>query len=116
VKVEIEDHGVAVIVKAIGKIDIGDGDVKIRNTILKLTEQGARTVILDMKRVRYMDSSGIGELMNVWSQLQNQGVKFFLTNVNSKVYDLMSLTRLITVFNIYDSNEDVLQIVGAQAA
>lgn len=115
-KVELEDHDVLTIVKAIGKIDIGDGDVKIRETVLKLAETGVRTIVIDMQRVRYVDSSGVGELMNVWTQLQDQGVKLYLTNLNTKIYDLMSLTRLITVFNIYDSNEDVLQVVGARAA
>lgn len=115
-KVQLEDHDVCVIVKAIGKIDIGDGDVKIRETVLKLAEEGARTIVIDLQRVRYMDSSGVGELMNVWTQLKDQGIKLYLTHLNSKIYDLMSLTRLITVFNIYDSNEDVIQLVGAQAA
>ncbi|MDJ0840105.1 MAG: STAS domain-containing protein [Acidobacteriota bacterium] len=106
---EIEQHDGAVIVKIKGRIDIGEGDVELRNTLQGVKRAGARHILLDMSKVTHMDSSGIGELISQYSDLRSSGVDLILTCLKPKIYDLMTVTRLITVFPIYDSNEDAMQ-------
>ncbi len=105
-KSTIEAHEHFTIIRLQGRIDIGAGDVHLRNVISDVSNTGADALILDFKRVSYMDSSGVGELISQFTELQSQGKTLFLANLNAKIYDLMTLTQLITVLPIYDSIED----------
>ncbi|MDJ0838440.1 MAG: STAS domain-containing protein [Acidobacteriota bacterium] len=92
-----------------GKITIGEGDVQLRGLVNEVLEEGARKIILDLGKVKYIDSSGIGELVSCYTTITNRGGKMRLTNLHSKIYSLLQLTALVSVFEIYDSNEDAVQ-------
>ncbi len=96
------------IIELQGKIDLGSGDIRLRECLVEAAAEGARRIILDMSRVSYMDSSAIGDLVNAYVNLKKQGVRLCLARVNARVYDLMTLTRLVTVFAIFDSVEDAM--------
>lgn len=108
-KSTVVDHGEIKVIKLKGKITIGEGDIQLRSLINEILEDGVLKVILDLKDLKYIDSSGIGELVSCYTTITNRGGQLRLTNLHSKIYGLLQLTALITVFQIYDSNEDALQ-------
>ena len=91
-----------------GKITIGEGDVLLRKNIKEQIEKGGKNLILDLKDVKYMDSSGIGELVSSFTTVKNAGGTLKLANLNSRIHDLLQLTALITVFEVFDSVEDAI--------
>ena len=108
-KTKVIDHGEIKILQLSGKITIGEGDVKLRKAVEELLDGGDRKIILDLDGVKYIDSSGIGELVSSYTTITNRGGELRLSRLNSKIYSLLQLTALVTVFQIYDSNEDAIQ-------
>lgn len=108
-KASISDYDDIKVISISGKITIGEGDVKLRQLISETTEAGSKKIILDLKNVKYVDSSGIGELVSSYTTLRNRGGELALCNLNSKIYGLLQLTALVSVFGIYDSLEDAVQ-------
>ena len=107
-KIIVEDRLAAFIVKVQGRIDIGVGEVKLRDCLTRLDLKGVDVVILDLAKVSHVDSSGMGELIACYSHFRKNGVELCLSNLNTRVYSLMVLTQMITIFPVYDSNEDAL--------
>jgi anti-sigma B factor antagonist len=93
-----------------GKITIGTGDVALRNSVQEVMAGGAKRVLINMSEVSTIDSSGIGELVSAYTTATNRGAKLKLYNLPAKVSDILTITQLITVFDVYD-NED--QAVGS---
>lgn len=107
-KAELDRHEGALIVKVKGKVDIGSGDVALRTVLQDVKEMDYERVILDLSGVTHMDSSGVGELISNYTDLRDSGMVLVLSNLNAKIYNLLIITRLVTVFDIYDSNEDAM--------
>ena len=108
-KSKIIDFDQTKVLELSGKITIGEGDVKLRQLVADVLESGSRQIVLDMKNVKYVDSSGIGELVSSYTTITNRGGQMRLCRLNSKIYGLLQLTALVTVFQIYDSIEDAVQ-------
>lgn len=111
-KSQVDKFGEVSVVKISGKITIGEGDIKLRELINKLIESNSKKVVLDLKGLKYVDSSGIGELVSSYTSLRNRGGELAICNLNSKIYGLLQLTALVSVFSIYDSLEDALQAMN----
>lgn len=108
-KTTIEVHDQVTIVSVKGRIQIGEGDVQLRTCLHDVAEKEAHAIILDLSKVRYMDSTGVGELVCLYKFLQERGIRLCLTHLNAKIYNLLDLTRLIALFYVFDSNEDAMQ-------
>ncbi|MCB1044332.1 MAG: STAS domain-containing protein [Acidobacteria bacterium] len=108
-KSNIQKHADVTVVSLQGKITIGEGDVRLRQCVNEVLEDGAKKIILDLQDVSYMDSSGVGELVASYTTISNRGAQLRLANLKPKIYSLLQLTALVTVFQIYDSTEDALQ-------
>lgn len=108
-KSEIIDHGDIKVLKLAGKITIGEGDVQLRKLVDEVLDSGAKKIVMDMEGIKYIDSSGIGELVSCYTTIKNRGGAMRLARLHSKIYSLLQLTALVTVFEIYDSQEDALQ-------
>ena len=108
-KSKIIDHGEIKILELGGKITIGEGDIQLRALVNEVLDSDTRKIIMDMKALKYIDSSGIGELVSCYTTITNKGGQLRLTRLHSKIYSLLQLTALVSVFEIYDSNEDALQ-------
>jgi len=108
-KSTVVDHGDIKILELVGKITIGEGDVQLRQLVNDVLEGGAKKIIMDMGKVKYIDSSGIGELVACYTTITNRGGSLRLSNLHSKIYSLLQLTALVSVFEIYDSTEDAIQ-------
>ena len=89
-----------------GKITIGAGDVQLRNAVQEVMNGGATKVLINMAGVSTIDSSGIGELVSAYTTATNRGAKLKLMNLPAKVSDILTITQLITVFDVYDSEAE----------
>ena len=85
-----------------GRITLGEGSVQLRDAIRDLIGKGQKSILLNMGDVNYIDSSGLGELVSAYTTARNQGAALKLLGLTKKVNDLLQLTKLYTVFDIYD--------------
>ncbi|HYK19529.1 MAG TPA: STAS domain-containing protein [Pyrinomonadaceae bacterium] len=91
-----------------GKITIGEGSVALRTAIRRLLEEGKKRILLNLAGVSYIDSSGIGELVSSFTAITNAGGQLKLLNLTQKLQDLLTITKLLTVFDVYDSEAEAL--------
>ena len=94
-------EGVAVVDMS-GRITLGEGSVVLRDTIRDLIGKGNKKILLNLGDVTYIDSSGIGELVSAFTSVRNQQGQLKLLKLTKKVHDLLQITKLYTVFEIYD--------------
>lgn len=107
-KVAIRNIGPVTIVDLGGKITIGEGDVQLRQTVLDLLDGGNKNIILNLEKVSYMDSAGIGELVACYKRAKEKAGVVKLLNPTGKVYDLLSLTKLQEVFDTFNDEKEAL--------
>ncbi len=86
-----------------GRITLGEGSVQLREAIRDLIGKGQKRILLNLGDVSYIDSSGLGELVSAYTTSKNQGAALKLLNLTNKVKDVLQLTKLYTVFDIYDA-------------
>lgn len=91
-----------------GKITIGEGSVALRTSIRRLLEEGKKKILLNLARVNYIDSSGIGELVSSYTAINKDGGELKLLNLTQKLQDLLTITKLLTVFDVYEAEADAL--------
>ena len=100
-----------------GRITVGEGNVILREIVRDLAEKGAKAIVLNLREVQYVDSSGVGELVKAHTTIRNQGGQLKLTNLNKRVHDLLELTRLSAVFDIQkDETSAIKSFGGSQGA
>src|SRR5579863_7699122 len=85
-----------------GRITLGEGSMQIRDAIRDLVGKGQKSILLNLGDVNYIDSSGLGELVAAYTTARNQGAELKLLKLTRKVHDLLQLTKLYTVFDVYD--------------
>jgi len=85
-----------------GKITIGEGTMKFREAVRKLIDQGGRKLLLNFAEVTYIDSSGMGELICAYTTLNNQGGTLKLLNLPKRLKDLLKITKLLNIFEVFD--------------
>jgi anti-sigma B factor antagonist len=99
-----------VIVDVSGKVTLGDGgDVMLRDKMRSLIQQGEKKVLLNLGEVSYVDSAGLGEIVQSYATVTKNGGKLKLLNVTKRIKDLLSITKLLTVFECHDSEADALK-------
>ncbi len=106
--VTTRDVGDIKIVELHGKITIGAGDLQMREGIHAALAAGARKIVIDMKDVSTIDSSGVGELVGCYTTATHRGAKLKLMNLPPKISDVLTVTQLITVFDVYTDEKDAI--------
>jgi anti-sigma B factor antagonist len=91
-----------------GKITIGVGDVALRNAVHEAVGGGSKNILIDLSGVSTMDSSGIGELVATYTTVTNRGGKLKLLHLPPKIQDIMQVTQLITVFEVFDDEGEAI--------
>ncbi len=91
-----------------GSITIGEGDVMMRDAILGLIEAGQMRILLNMARVSYMDSSGVGELLSCLTQVTEAGGQFKLLNISTKIKNLLHIAQILSVFEYFNDEAEAL--------
>ncbi len=84
-----------------GRITLGDGSGIIRETVKGLAEKGSRNILLNLAEVSYIDSGGLGELVGSYATVTNQGGMMKLLNAKTRVHDVLQITKLYTVFEVF---------------
>ena len=92
-----------------GEVRIGEGSVSLRDSIRKLADAGKNRVLLNLAGVKYMDSSGVGELIANYTTLSRQGGQLKLLNLTDRIQNLLVITKLLTVFDSYDNEAEALK-------
>jgi len=87
---------------------MGEGSIALRNAIRGLVEQGKKKILLNLGGVKNVDSSGIGELIANFTTVRREGGQLKLLNLTEKIQNLLVITKLLTVFDAYDSEADAL--------
>ena len=91
-----------------GKITIGEGSVALRTAVRRLLEEGKKKILLNLAGVGYIDSSGIGELVSSYTAIEKEQGQMKLLNLTQKIQDLLTITKLLTVFDVFESEEEAL--------
>src|SRR6266581_5746642 len=106
--------GDVVIEDVSGKVTLGDGgDVMIKDKMRSLVQQGRKHVLINLGDVSYVDSAGLGEIVQAYATLKKNGGTLKLLNTTKRIKDLLAITKLLTVFECHDSEAAGLESFGA---
>ena len=92
-----------------GKITLGEGDEALRDRISHLLQSGSRKLLLNLEGVPYIDSAGLGEVVRTYTTVSRQGGQLKLVNLTKRITDLLMITKLLTVFETYDSEKAAIE-------
>ena len=92
-----------------GKVTLGEGDEALKDKIHSLVLQNRRRILLNLAEVPYIDSAGLGEIVRTYTTVSRQGGQLKLVNLTKRITDLLSITKLLTVFETFDSEADALK-------
>src|SRR5215813_5307300 len=98
-----------VILDLSGRITMGEGTLMVRDQIQKLLNAGDRKFLLNLADVDYIDSSGLGELVTSFTTVRNHNGQLKLLNLTKRVQDLLQITKLLTVFEVFNSEAEALK-------
>ena len=98
-----------------GKMTLGEGDELLKDKINSLIHQGQKKLLLNLEGVPYIDSAGLGEIVRTYTTVSRQGGNLKLVNLTKRITDLLSITKLLTVFETFDNEPEALKSFQAQA-
>lgn len=101
--------GDVVILDLQGKILIGEGDDQLREAVTKLADSGKTKILLNLAEVPYVDSAGLGEIVRCYTTVSRKGGKLKLLHLTKKIQDLLAITKLLTVFETYDNEDEAIK-------
>ena len=96
-----------------GKMTLGDGDELLRKKVTALVEKGCKKIVLNLGDVPYIDSAGLGEIVRTYTTVSRQAGSLKLLNLTKRITDLLSITKLLTVFDTFDSEGEAVKSFGA---
>jgi anti-sigma B factor antagonist len=103
------DAGKVTVVDLSGRITLGDGSALLRKTVRGLLDDQRMLILLNLADVDYIDSSGIGELVSAFTTVKNRTGNLKLLHLTKKVRDLLQITKLFTVFDVYTDEGTALR-------
>ena len=112
----VREAGDVTIVDLGGRITLGEGSGLVRSTIKDLVTSGRKKILLNLKDVTYIDSAGLGELVGSYATITSAGGSIKLLHVQSKVHDLLQVTKLYTVFVAFDDEQAALRSYATASA
>lgn len=92
-----------------GRIVLGKETMAVRYTIKDLLHNGVKKIVLNLREVNYIDSSGVGELVSSFTAVAKEGGQLRLLNLTAKVREVLAITRLLTVFQDYDNEQEAVR-------
>jgi anti-sigma B factor antagonist len=107
--------GDVVVLDIKGRVQLGEGDEMLKDKVNSLLNQGRKKIILNLAEVPYIDSAGLGEVVRTFTTVSRQGGNLKLLNLTKRITDLLAITKLLTVFDTYDSEQDAVQSFSASA-
>jgi anti-sigma B factor antagonist len=101
--------GPVVVLDLNGQLVLGDGAGKLKDKVRSAVFQGHKLIVLNLERVSYMDSSGLGEVIAAYTTVTREGGTIKIANLTKRVSDLLAITKVLTVFDVYESEADALK-------
>ncbi len=98
-----------------GKMTLGEGDELLKDKINSMIQQGQRKIVLNLAEVPYIESAGLGEIVRTYTTISRQGGQLKLLNLTKRITDLLSITKLLTVFDTYDTEADAVRSFSSSA-
>jgi anti-sigma B factor antagonist len=92
-----------------GKITLGEGDEALKDKINSLILQNHKRILLNLADVPYIDSAGLGEIVRTYTTVSRQGGQLKLVNLTKRITDLLAITKLLTVFETFDTEKEAIQ-------
>jgi anti-sigma B factor antagonist len=99
-----------------GKLKLGEGNQEFHDAIRALVEKGRKNIVVNLENVSAIDSSGLGELVAGYVAVTRSGGQINLLHLSKRVHELMFMTKLLTVFDVYDSESEAVNSFEAQTA
>ncbi len=114
---QIEERAVGdvVVLDLKGKMTLGEGDELLKDKVNSLVNQGHKKIVLNLADVPYIDSAGLGEVVRTYTTVSRQGGSLKLLNLTKRITDLLSITKLLTVFETFDSENEAVRSFSASA-
>jgi anti-sigma B factor antagonist len=109
VKLSNRQVGDVTVVDAAGRITLGEGASAFRDLIRDLSAKGTKKLLVNLSEVSYIDSSGIGEMVSSYTTVTNHGGQLKLLGLNKRVKDLLQITKLYTVFEVFDEEASAIR-------
>ena len=97
-----------VILEPSGKITIGSGDIALRDAVEAALDAGELSILIDFKKAKMLDSSGMAELVAAKKKTQDKGGDVKLLYLPSSIRDVLSMTRIVTVFDVFDNEDEAI--------
>ena len=104
-----------VILDISGRLTLGEGAVTLREALQKLLEAGERKLVMNLAEVDYVDSGGLGELVTAFTTVRAHGGQLKLLNLTRRIQDLLQITKLLTVFDSFDSETEAIKSMRKQS-
>ena len=98
-----------------GRVTMGEGDELLKDKVNSLVNQGHKKIVLNLAEVPYIDSAGLGEIVRTYTTVSRQGGSLKLLSLTKRITDLLSITKLLTVFETFDSENDAVRSFSASA-
>jgi anti-sigma B factor antagonist len=96
-----------------GKVTLGEGDELLKDKVNSLVNQGHKKIVLNLAEVPYIDSAGLGEIVRTYTTVSRQGGSLKLLGLTKRITDLLSITKLLTVFETYEKEADAVRSFSA---
>ena len=109
VKLNTRQVGDVSVIDVAGRITLGEGSSALRDTLREMVTKGQKKILLNLGEVSYIDSSGIGELVSGFTTVTNSGGQLKLLNLTKRVKDLLQITKLYTVFEVFNDEAKAVQ-------
>ena len=98
-----------------GRVTLGEGDELLKDKVNSLLNQGLKKIVLNLADVPYIDSAGLGEIVRTYTTVSRQGGSLKLLNLTKRITDLLSITKLLTVFETFESESDAVRSLSTSA-
>jgi anti-sigma B factor antagonist len=114
---QIEERAVGdvVVLDLKGRVTLGDGDELLKDKVNSLVNRGFKKIVLNLAEVPYVDSAGLGEIVRTYTTVSRQGGSLKLLNLTKRISDLLAITKLLTVFETFDTESDAIKSLPASA-
>jgi anti-sigma B factor antagonist len=114
-QIETRSVGDVTILDLKGKMTLGEGDEALKDRINTLVAEGHKKLVLNLEGVPYIDSAGLGEIVRTYTTVSRQGGSLKLLNLTKRIHDLLSITKLLTVFDTFDTESEAVRSFAASA-
>jgi anti-sigma B factor antagonist len=112
-QIEQRAVGDVIVLDLKGKITLGEGDELLKDKVNSLVNQGHRKIVLNLAEVPYIDSAGLGEIVRTYTTVSRQGGSLKLLNLTKRITDLLSITKLLTVFETFETEDEAVRSFSA---